>query len=228
MMLFYNLYEPAGKIDRRTWVEAARVRGIPTLLDAAADIPPLSTPADNLQLGFDMIAVSGGKALGGPNDTGLLLGSREYIHAAKVNASPNCLNIGRGMKVSKEDMVALWAAVERYSKIDHDAEQREWERRITVIETAVRQITSVTTERLTPPIANHVPHLVIDWDKRKTQIDRDEVIKQLEEGTPSIVLGQVHDTGDSGLLVSVFQLRTGEEQIVAKRLLDVLKQATAT
>lgn len=225
MMLFYNLHEPAGKIDRLSWVQVARQHGIPTLLDAAADIPPLSTPADNLKLGFDMVAVSGGKALGGPNDTGLLLGSKKIIDAAKLNASPNCLNIGRGMKVGKEDMVALWAAIERYARLDHAAEHREWDRRIGVIEAAVRTIPSVTTERVTPPIANHVPHLVIDWDRRQIRIDRDHVMRKMEEGDPPIILGRVHDVGDSGLLVSVFQLKEDEEQIVATRLHDVLMQA---
>ena len=69
------------------------------------------------------------------------------------------------MKVSKEDMVALWAAVDRYVHLDHEAERREWERRLAVIEEAVAGIPTLTLERFVPPIANHVPHLLVFWDE---------------------------------------------------------------
>src|SRR5262249_41423021 len=79
-------------------------------------------------------AFSGGKAIRGPNDTGLLLGRRSLIEAAKLNANPYCGTIGRMMKVSKEDMIALLAAVERFVRLDHDAERRGVERRVRGIE----------------------------------------------------------------------------------------------
>src|SRR5207247_5056704 len=84
-----------------------------------------------------LVAFSGGKALLGPNDTGLLLGRKDLIEAAKLNTNPHCGCIGRMMKVSKEDMMALLAAVERYVRLDHQAEWREWERRLGVIEQAL-------------------------------------------------------------------------------------------
>lgn len=225
MMLFYNLYESDGKMDRRQWIEVARKHNIPTLMDAAADIPPLSSPSRYTKMGYDLVAFSGGKALLGPSDTGLLVGKKEFIDAAKMNTSPRCGTIGRMMKVSKEDMVALWAAIERYSKTDHDAERREWERRLGVIEAAVKTVPTVTTEWLLPPIANHVPHVVIAWDESRVRINREKVTEDLAAGDPSIALGRVDGTGDKGLLVSVFQLKPGEEEIVAARLRDVLKQA---
>ena len=76
MMLFYNLLDADGQIKRAEWVEVARKHQVPTLLDAAADVPPLEALWKYNKMGFDMVAFSGGKALRGPNDTGLLLGAK--------------------------------------------------------------------------------------------------------------------------------------------------------
>src|SRR5439155_24437642 len=92
------------------------------------------------KLGFDLVAFSGGKALRGPNDTGLLLGRKDLVEAAKRNANPHCGTIGRMMKVSKEDMVALLAAVERYVRLDHKVEWHEWERRLELIEKTLKDV----------------------------------------------------------------------------------------
>jgi D-glucosaminate-6-phosphate ammonia-lyase len=227
LMLFYNLLEPDGKIKKEEWIEVARRHRIPTLVDAAADLPPLESLSRYNNLGFDMVAFSGGKALSGPSNTGLLLGQREFIEAAKLNASPNEGTIGRMLKVSKEDLVALWAAVERYVRIDHAAQWREWERRVGEIEKSLAGIPTVATQRVVPPIANHVPHLLVFWDESRLRIDRDQVTKQLAAGHPSIALGRVSGIGDRGLLISVFQLGPGEEQLVARRLCEVLLGAAS-
>jgi L-seryl-tRNA(Ser) seleniumtransferase len=227
LMLFYNLLEPDGKIKKEEWIEVARRHGVPTLVDAAADVPPVEALSRYNKLGFDMVAFSGGKALSGPSNTGLLLGKREFIEAAKLNTNPHCGTIGRMLKVGKEDMVALWAAVERYVRIDHEAELREWERRIREIEKSLSGIPTVTTQRFVPPIANHVPHLLVLWDESRVRIDRDQVTKKMAKGNPSIALGRVSGTGDRGLLISVFQLKSGEEQVVARRLCDILQGAAS-
>jgi len=124
-------------------------------------------------------------------------------------------------------MVALWAAVERYLRIDHEAELREWERRLSEIEKSLGGIPTVTMQRFVPPIANHVPHLLVFWDESRVRIDRDLVTKKMAEGNPSIALGRVSGTGDRGLLISVFQLKSGEEQVVARRLCDILQGAAS-
>jgi L-seryl-tRNA(Ser) seleniumtransferase len=227
MMLFYNLLEPDGKIKKEEWIEVARRHHVPTLVDAAADVPPLEALSHFNKLGFDMVAFSGGKALSGPSNTGLLLGKRDLIEAARLNTNPHCGNIGRMLKVSKEDMVALWAAVERYFRIDHQVEEREWVRRLSEIEKSLAGIPTVTTQRLVPPIANRVPHLLVFWDEKRLGIDRERVTRAMAEGNPSIALGRVSGTGDRGLLISVFQLKSGEERIVAARLREILQAAVA-
>src|SRR5262249_30269000 len=102
LMFFMNMADNDGRIKTVQWVELARRHKIPTLLDAAADVPPVGRIAAYLQAGFDLVAVSGGKAIRGPNDTGLLLGRKDLIEAGKLNANPHCGTIGRMMKVGKE------------------------------------------------------------------------------------------------------------------------------
>lgn len=226
LMFFMNVAEPEGRIRRQEWIDLAREHKVPTLLDAAADVPPLERLSAYNRMGFDLVAFSGGKAIRGPNDTGLLLGKKELIEAARLNTNPHCGTIGRMMKVSKEDMIALLAAVERFVRLDHKAEWREYERRIGVIEAAVKEIPSVRCARIVPPIANHVPHLQITWDEKRVRIGREQFTRALMEGDPPIQIGRVGGTGDRGVLISVLTLQAGEERVVAERVQAILRKAS--
>jgi L-seryl-tRNA(Ser) seleniumtransferase len=124
-------------------------------------------------------------------------------------------------------MVALLAAVERFVRTDHDAEWKEFERRLTVIETAVKAAAPVECERIVPPVANRVPHLQIAWDESRVKITREQAAKALADGEPCIRIGRVHGTGDKGILVSVLTLQEGEEKVVAARLAEILKAANS-
>ena len=227
LMFFMNTATDAGKLGREEWVKLARAHKIPTLIDAAADVPPVSRIAEYAKMGYDLIALSGGKAMRGPNDTGLLLGRAELIGAAKLNANPHCGTIGRPLKVGKEGMIALLAAVERFVRLDDATEKKEFERRIGVIEKAVKAVPTVECERITPAIANHVPHLQIAWDEKTVKFTREKVTRELADGTPSIRVGRVSGTGDKGILISVLTLQEGEEQIVAARIAEILKRAAS-
>jgi L-seryl-tRNA(Ser) seleniumtransferase len=225
LMFFLNLAEGEGKIKRAGWIALARRHKVLTLLDAAADVPPVENLSAFNKQGFDLVALSGGKALRGPNDTGLLLGHKDLVEAAKRNTNPHCGTLGRMMKVSKEDMVALLAAVERYVRLDHKAEWREWQRRIGVIEKALKEIPTLTCERIVPPIANRVPHLLLTWDEKRVRMTRARLTRELAKGDPPILIGRVSGTGDKGVLISVFVLQEGEERIVAERLRALLTKA---
>lgn len=221
MLLAYNFHEPHGQIRHAEWIAAARRHQIPTLLDAAADTPPRERLWEYNKMGYDLVAFSGGKALRGPQDAGLLLGRKDLIEAAKLNTSPRC-TLGRGLKVSKEDMVAMWAAVERFMKLDLDAEVREWNRRIDTIVAVLRDVSTLRAETIVPPIENHVPHLLLHWDETKLRVTPAQMKTKLAAGQPSIATARVHGTGDTGFLLSVFMLQPGEEQIVAERVRAIL------
>jgi len=222
LMFFMNKDGPAGRIQDKEWIELARRHKVPTLLDAAADVPPLERLSGYNRMGFDLVAFSGGKAMRGPNDAGLLLGRKPLIDAAALNTNPHCPSIGRMMKVGKEDMIAMLAAVERFVKLDHQAEWRAWERRIGVIETALANVPTLRTERIVPAIANHAPHLQLTWDEERLRITRARLTQALMDGEPPIQIGRVSGTGDQGVLISVWCLQAGEERIVADRLRAIL------
>jgi L-seryl-tRNA(Ser) seleniumtransferase len=225
LMFFMNKDDAVGRIRRAEWMALAREHKTPTLLDAAADVPPAERLSEYNRMGFDLVAFSGGKAMRGPNDTGLLLGRKELIDAAKLNTNPNCPSLGRGLKVSKEDMIAAMVAVERFVRLDHKAEIREWERRIGVIEAAVNGIASVQCERIVPPIANHVPHLILTWDEKRVAVTGERFTRLLMDSDPPIQIGRVPGTGERGVVISVFTLQAGEERVVAERVAAILRKA---
>jgi L-seryl-tRNA(Ser) seleniumtransferase len=225
--LFYmNYLQAEGPIPRRQWVELARHYRLPTIVDAAADVPPLSQLSELVHEGFDLIALSGGKAIRGPNDTGLLLGRADLIAAAQRNAAPHEGTIGRALKVSKEDLAALAVAVERFVTQDPAALGQECDRRIAVIQQAVQNIPSVSCQRIVPPIANAVPHVQITWDEQRLGLTATRLTADLATGDPPIRLDRVHGTGDRGILIAVATLQEGDEHIVAERLATLLRTAT--
>jgi L-seryl-tRNA(Ser) seleniumtransferase len=226
LVFFINVTEADGRIKRGEWVELARRHQVPTLLDGAADVPPVERRSKYGRLGFNLVAFSGGKALRGPNNTGLLLGRKALVEAAKRNANPYCGTTGRMMEIGKEDMIALLAAVERYVRLDHKAEWREWERRIGVIEAALKHVPTLQCERIVPPIANHVPHLILSWDEKRVKISRERLRRDLAAADPPILIGRVSGTGDKSILISVFALQEAGERVVAERLRGILEKAS--
>jgi L-seryl-tRNA(Ser) seleniumtransferase len=222
MMLFFNAAEPPASITAKEFAELGKKHNIPTFNDAAADAPPVSHLSEYLKMGFDLVTFSGGKGIRGPQSAGLLLGRKDLIQAARLNASPNSDSIGRGMKVNKEEILGMMAAVEAYLKKDHQAEWRDWESRVKTVADSVGPITGVKTEQFVPEISNHVPHLRITWDEGQVKITAEEVVKKLREGNPSI---ELRPGAAKGIEVAVWMMQPGEAQVVARRIREVLKGA---
>jgi L-seryl-tRNA(Ser) seleniumtransferase len=220
MMMFLNENELKGKIKAAEWVEVGKKRSIPTFTDAAADVPPVDALSRFTKMGFDLVAISGGKGLRGPQSCGLLLGRKDLIAAARLNGPPNSDTIGRGMKVNKEEYLGMMVTIEQYMKRDHAAEWREWEKRVKVIADTVGPVPGVKTEAFVPEIANAVPHLRITWSPESVKITAKEAVKRLREGDPAI---ELRPGAKLGLEVAVWMLQPGEAQIVAKRIREVLK-----
>ena len=223
MMWFLNSNAPLGKIQHEEWVAIAKKHKIPTMIDMAADVPPVSNLWKYNDLGFDLVCVSGGKAMCGPQSAGILMGKKELIAAARLSAPPRGGNIGRGMKVNKEEILGMYVALEKYINQDHDAEWKMWESKIDSIKTAINSIEGVTTEVSVPPIANHTPLLFIKWDESKVKTSNKDLMLKLRNGSPSIeVMANV-----TGINITVFMLQEGEEKIVAKRVREELLLAKA-
>jgi len=223
MMLFYNNNNPLGRIQDEAFVRLGKKHGIPTLNDAAADVPPVDNLWKYTAMGFDLVAFSGGKGLRGPQSAGLLLGRKDLIAAARLNAPPNGNTIGRGLKVNKEEMVGMLAALERYVSLDHAAERREFDRRADTIRRSAAAVPGVTAEIFVPEVANHVPHVRIGWESAARGLTADEAVAALRAGEPSIGTRAENNT----LVVGVWMMRPGEDKIVARRLREVLDVRSA-
>ncbi len=222
MMLFYNNNDPVGKIRAAEFVDLGKKHKVPTFNDASADVPPVGNLTKYIRMGFDLVTYSGGKGLCGPQSAGLLVGRGDLIRAARLNTSPYSDSIGRGLKVNKEEMLGMMVALENYMKRDHDAEWREWEKRIGIVRDSVANVPTLTSEIFIPEIANHVPHLRMKWDSTQLKLAPQDVIKQLREGDPSI---EVTPAPKDELVIAVWMLQPGEAQIVARRLRAILKNA---
>jgi L-seryl-tRNA(Ser) seleniumtransferase len=221
MMLFYNNNNPEGQIKDEEFVQLGKKHGVPTMNDAAADVPPVENLWKYTKMGFDLVAFSGGKGIRGPQSAGLLLGRKDLIAAARLNAPPNGNTVGRGLKVNKEEMIGMLAALELYLDKDHEKEQRDFQKRAETIQAAAASVSGVKAEIFVPAVANHVPHVRISWDASKGKTPA-AVVKALKDGEPSI---GTRSEGDA-LVVGIWMMRPGEEKIVARRLREVLDVRT--
>jgi uncharacterized pyridoxal phosphate-dependent enzyme len=221
MMHFSNFANADGQIKVDEWVKLGKEFGIPTFIDAAADTPPVSHLWDYANMGYDLIAYSGGKAIRGPQCAGLLLGRKDLVAYALLNNSPHEDTIGRSQKVGKEEIVGMVKALECYLGEDHEALNKEWQRRLEVVSAKVSTLPSVSTSVFLPDMANHVPHLEIKWDAQRIKISPRDATAALRKGTPSIVLSAGERRG--ALTMNSFMLQPGEEEIIADKLQELLK-----
>jgi len=225
MMHFSNFANEDGQIKVDEWVKLGKEFKIPTFIDAAADTPPVSHLWDYANMGYDLVAFSGGKALRGPQCAGLLLGRKDLVSYALLNNSPHEDTIGRSQKVGKEEIVGMVKALELYLKEDHDALNKEWQKRLELISAKITTLPSVTTTYFVPDLANHVPHMEIKWDPQRVKLTPEEANAALRHGTPSIVLA----TGErrAALSMNSFMLQPGEDAVIADKLYQVLKARSA-
>jgi len=214
----------------------AHAHNVPCLNDAAADVPPISNLWNYTQMGFDMVAFSGGKGMRGPQNAGLLLGRKDLIAAAMQNNSPNSDTVGRGMKVSKEQIVGMVAAVDWFLSQTDAGMEAEFRRRADKIAAQLKGIPTLESSVVIPNVpANAIPHLLLRYDSQRVKIRPLEVMAELRHGTPSIELnpntgrkaGAGLPSDENTIVVGVWMLEPGEELIVARRLKEVLGKASA-
>ncbi|MFN8573899.1 MAG: aminotransferase class V-fold PLP-dependent enzyme [Gemmatimonadaceae bacterium] len=233
-MAFYFNAAEEGDISREAWVRVARAHNVPCFLDAAADVPPIANLWNYTAMGFDLVAFSGGKGIRGPQNAGLLLGRKALIEAAAANNNPNDRSLGRGMKVAKEQIVGMVAAVDWLLAQNDDEIAREAQQRADRIVSFIRDLPSITTEVVVPAVANHVPHLLIRYDQQRIGITPVDVALALRNGKPSIELnpGTGHASGAAGLhsdertiVIGPWMMKPGDDVIVGRRLREVLAGA---
>jgi L-seryl-tRNA(Ser) seleniumtransferase len=211
---------PGGKVSLAECVAIAKAARVPILVDAAAELPPPENLSAYTQQGVDLVAFSGGKGLRGPQNAGLLLGRKDLINIAATFQSPYS-GIGRDLKIAKETMIGMVAAVERYMKTDHAAEWNEWARQIDSMRSVLDKVSGVETGYVPREITNHVPRLWVKWDEKAFNFSREDCFKALQDGDPSIVPLRT----PMGLTIVPWMMTPGQEKLVAQRLREVLDQA---
>ncbi len=205
-----------GALEAAAVIEIAHARGVPVIVDAASTLPPLDHLTRWTQAGADLVIYSGGKGLRGPQDSGLLAGRRDLIAAARANGSPHA-GIGRGMKVSKEAMVGLWAAIELFRRTDHEA---EWRMHLAQANTLISGFTARPDTRVVAEL---------DWGDWPAPVVRlfpvqgawnpVTIADALLAGKPPIAIFAER----GGLMISTHCLLPGEEEAIVaslRRLLD--------
>jgi uncharacterized pyridoxal phosphate-dependent enzyme len=218
-----RLDAPGGKVPLSDCVTLAKKTRVPLLVDAAAELPPIENLAGYTKQGVDLVAFSGGKGLRGPQNAGLLVGRKDLVEAAAMYQSPYS-GIGRDLKISKETMIGMVAAVERYMKADHASELSYWKSQVDYVKGAVDQIPGVESGYVPKEVTNHVPRLYVKWDEKAFNFSREDCFKALQEGEPSIVALRT----PLGVTIVTWMMQPGEEKVVARRLKEVLEHAHKT
>jgi len=207
-------------------IRVAKEKGIPLILDAAAQLPPPENLHRYLDMGADLVIFSGGKDLCGPQSSGLILGRKDLIEACILNANP-FYSIGRSMKVGKEEIIGLMTAVELYLKQDFQNKLKIWEDQVKNFLELIGDLKYIKAQRkfptddevMQPPIC--IPRAYIEIDEALLQITKEEIVKKLQEGEPGIFIG----ISKRAIILNPQTLRKGEEKIVAQRLKQVLLQS---
>ena len=225
--MVYVLSSPAaekGPLSIPNICSIAREQSIPVFVDAAAEEPLV--PNIHLAQGATFVGYSGGKCMRGPQAAGVLLGPKDLIAAAWFNAAPHH-NWGRALKVGKEEIMGMLAAVREWYKRDHAAEQREWRSWLGVIDKRVNGLPSVTTEYLEPEdLSNRATRLRIRWDANSLKITGTELEERLDKGVPRILIGgasgQRPDKMESSIIVMPYMMGPGEDRLVADAIYEAL------
>lgn len=229
-----------GRLERA--LPIAKGRGVPLMVDDAAGIPPFDSMRRFAELGVDLFCFSGGKGLRGPQCAGILLGRKDLIDAARKHCSPWEGAVCRPMKVGKEEIVAMLAAIDTWKDLDLDELNRVWHARVDTIAKMVETVPGVTTEIIIPEAGNRYPTLQVFWNAEElglTVADCDRELRAgeprievLTENNPSLVPGADEDTApdvtalkggaEDRIRIVSMTLQDGEELIVGKRLREIL------
>jgi L-seryl-tRNA(Ser) seleniumtransferase len=204
----------------------AKRHNVPLLVDAAAEI--LTFPNVHLQRGATAVAYSGGKCIRGPQAAGLLLGEKSLLQAAWLNSAPHHA-FGRSLKVGKEEIMGMLAAVEAWKTRDHEAEWKLWLSWLNHIGSRVSAINGITTSVVQPEgLSNRTPSLRIQWDGARLGITGSEAAKVLLDTEPRIVVaggtGTRPDRMASTVTITPYMMIPGDEKVVADRLFAVLSK----
>ena len=217
-LLFF--YGEQSKAQLAEVVELGKKEGIPVIVDAASQLPPKSNLYDLIEIGADLVVFSGGKGIGGPQCSGIILGRKDLVDACVMNASPNSA-IGRALKVGKEEIVGLVTALENFVETDEDQLLNEWLNRANTILQSADGISKIGTEiKYYPKGGAHTP---VEPVAIISLLDLENAAERIQEklvsGDPSIEI----DIEENSLVIGTMSLKTGDAEIIAEKLSEAYK-----
>jgi len=193
-------------------VEIAHDNDVPVIVDAAAELPPVENLERFIDLGVDLVAFSGGKAIRGPQTTGILAGREDLIRSAALQhldmhaaedayvppegvidteelAGVPRQGIGRGMKVGKEELVGIIRALELFVEEDHEARKAEWRARAERIAGELAEEPALSTSVTAAEKTDVAPTVPVTVDEAEAPVTTAELVRGLREETPRIFVG---------------------------------------
>jgi L-seryl-tRNA(Ser) seleniumtransferase len=226
----------------------AHAKGVPVVVDAAAELPPRTNLRRFIAEGADAVVFSGGKAIGGPQASGILAGRRELIASVALQhqdmdflaetwshrpwlADGSLRGVphqgfGRAMKVGREEIAGLIVALRRYAAGDDDEDLRRWNCLLDVIAARLTDLPGASVSRRLDP-RYPVPQLWVELDETALGWTTYDAINALLEGAPAVAVGESR-AADGILVVNPHSLSDAEVDSVAERLEAVLRRAAPT
>ena len=198
-------------------VAIAHAHNVPVIVDAAAEVPPAGNRRDLKTTGADVVVISGGKGLRGPQNSALVLCTEAMVEACIPHAAP-LHSHGRSMKTTKEDMIGLVKAVEIYQGLDHDLITQRWQAEAASVVAAVAGIDGIDGAPGYAGYSDKIPVADLVIEPRVLGRDAADLAAALAAGDPSIRVAQ----DQQSLTINPQFLQTGEMDAVIARLLELL------
>jgi L-seryl-tRNA(Ser) seleniumtransferase len=219
-VLYVDLY-PTPSLTLAEVVQLAHARGVPVIVDAAAELPPAANLNAFVHEGADLVVFSGGKDIAGPNDSGILCGRADLVQAAAMQSFPNA-GIGRPLKVSKEQIIGLVWALRRWTRLDHDERRRQWQARAEHLVQTLQGVPGVQVEVALPtsgPRPLIVPKVKVTW--ADASLTAEAAADALAAGNPAVVVAE--DPRNRALWLNPQHLEPGQEHLVADAVRRLLQ-----
>ena len=207
-------------------IRVAHERGVPVIVDAAAELPPRANLSKFHRMGADMVAFSGGKGIGGPQSSGLLSGKADLVEAAVMNSlnlDSAVAGIGRPMKVSKENIVGLVTAIQLFTDSDEAAEWEGWQMKAQYVAERLQGIDGVHVKIEDDPAERQGPQPVLYFEDEFEGPTVSEIKEQLENGDPAIFVGGGSDRAEINIVM--VNVQDGEEIVIADRMNEILRNS---
>jgi len=206
-------WTPNGDMSLEAVLDVAQERGVPVIVDAAAQLPPVENLWRLTEIGADVALFSGGKDLRGPQSSGLMVGKKEFLDIVVSLGFPN-YGIGRMLKVGREELVGLYSAIRQYVEMDHEARLRWCEGQVEMAVATLADNSYFRAERSFPNEAGQpIPRALVHIVQQGMLLD--DVMAYLLDGDPGIY---VISERPGSFYLNPMTLEDGEMALILDRL----------